>query len=122
MDEVEKLKEEIALLKEQFKKKCDKLKKANERIKYLIPKYKRREAWEESKHLMGVILRDLTSHLDQFVYKVTYEYDNKTYTEQQIQSFGTKWLKESLLMHLCDKHNLVLYHYEVTIISAQKLW
>ena len=122
MNEVQQLKEELAALKEQFKKKCEKLKKANEKIRYLMPKYKRRDAWAESNHIERCILKDLTSHLDKFIYKVVYEYEEKTYTVQKVETFGTKWLKRSLLMHLCDKHDLVLYDYEVKIIKAEKLW
>lgn len=122
MNEMQQLKDELEALKEQFKKKCEKLKKANEKIRYLTPKYKSRDAWTESRQLELSIFKDLTGHLDKFIYRVVYEYDDKTYTEQKIEAFGTKWLKKSLLMHLCVKHDLVLHQYEVKIIKAEKLW
>jgi hypothetical protein len=122
MDDMQKLKNELASLKEQFKKKCEKLKKANEKIRYLAPKHQRRNVWQEARHLELSILKDLTDHLDKFIYKVTYKYEETTYSEPKVESFGTKWLKRSLLMHLAHKHDLVLYDYEVKIISAEKLW
>lgn len=122
MSEVQQLKDELASLKEMFKKKCEKLKKANEKISYLSILRKDIDAWSHRRNLEHQIFIDFTGHLDKFFYKVFYEYKNKPYIENDVQSFGTKWIKRSLLIHLAIDRDLIIFDHEIKIIKAEKLW
>ena len=121
-EELIKLKNEIKDLKEKSKRKCDALKKSNEKIKLVAERFARSNRWS---HMNGTeigILRQITSNIDKYIYEVSYQYDNKIYKESQVSSYGTKWLKECLSYHLADLHQLIIYPYQIEIINAKKLW
>lgn len=122
MDEAAQLKEEIKALKQKYKNKCAKLEAANKTIKTLELSNYTRRLDNHASYCRQSILEDFTQNLDMFIYKVTFKYKEKIYTEQKILSFGSKWLTASLLIYLAREKNLLVYFCELEIISAEKLW
>ena len=122
MTEIEQLKNKLLTLKEKYKNKCKALKKANEKIERLVLRADEHARWHKIRKLEVMMLRDLTSHLDKFMYKVVFQWDNEIYTEYNLESFGSRWIKESLLIHLRETKDLLIYGYQIEIISVEKLW
>lgn len=114
--------EDIKKLKDKYKKKCESLVKANKKIKSLTSKSDQRWTNMHCKNIEHSVLIKLTSHLNIEFYDIEYRYENKIYHERKIESFGVRWMKESLAIHMARKNNIIIYSFDVEIISCKKLY
>jgi len=121
-NELIKLKEELKEIKERYKKKCERIRKSNYEIKKLIKREEERRSSTHSAWIQLNILTEMTSNLERHVYEVNFKYKSKTYIEPQVESFGSRWIKQELIYLLANKKGIVAYPWEVDILSVKKLW
>lgn len=121
MKDIETLIKENKILREKLIKKSEKLKKSNERIKYLLLFNKREDLFNYIRDINYKILKMITNHIDYNMYKVAYKYMGKVYTAENVESYGLKWMQEGLSIHISRKNGFIVRTYEFEIISAKKM-
>lgn len=122
IDEITKLKQELKSLEIKYKKKCEKLNNVNKQLKLIQERLNRRGLWDHIKLLEIDLYGKLTGNIEQYVYEVTYTYNEKTYVEDQVLSYGSRYLLDCLAIHIGRNHDIICYKSYLKIISARKLW
>lgn len=97
------------------------VKKLNKRIKELESTNTRLYTMSNTDGCKIKLLEKITSNIDKYMYEVTFKYENKIYTEINVESFGTRWLPESIVLSVAKK-NITIYSWRIEIISAKKLY
>lgn len=121
-DELTEVKNELETLKRKYKNKSDVVKRANKKIAFLEDRCKWHRAKREECVTELVLLRQLTAHIETFVYEIRYKYYETTYREPRVSLYGTRWIKEGLIIHLAEERQLCVSAYEIEILEAKKLW
>lgn len=121
-DEISSLNQEIKLLKEKLNNKNNKLKIAKSKINKLTSGSHRQAICDFLMYEEHYLLLQMTKHLDEFIYEVEFKFKERKYIEPQVPSFGTRWLKTSLIIYLANKKDIMASSFDIEIIHAKKLW
>lgn len=121
-DKILELTSELKNLREKYKSKCEKIKKANKKIAELNNSSQTRSNYNHIESLERLILDLMTSSLEKGNYDVKYKFEEKEYFYKNVSSFNIRYISESLCIHLAKKNGPVIYPAEIEIIDIKKIW
>lgn len=78
---IEKLRNELSIIKDRYKKKCEKLKTVTKSLNNFKAHLHATEYYHHNCQTELRILRKITSNLDRYVYEVVYRYKKQTFED-----------------------------------------